>query len=62
MIILMLSGYSTIHVGDNIYYRVTESTWICYRKFFRWAYEEKYGVPLMFQGGWGIKLSGVENA
>lgn len=57
MIIMMLDLYSTIHVGDTIYYSVSRPTWLCYQLFFRWVYEQRLGTPLMFQGGWSVGVS-----
>ena len=63
MIILMITLCNTIHLGDNVYYDVSETTWQCYCKFIRWIQDEchtqnDYHVTLMFQGGWGVKIDG----
>lgn len=58
MIILMITSYSTIHVGMHVYHHVSESTWQCYCKFIRWAIDNCMATGQMFQGGWGIKING----
>ena len=55
MIILMMRSYNTIHVGDNVYYRVSEATWQCYVLLIR-ALQDEGIVALAFQGGWGVKV------
>ena len=57
MIILMQTLYSTIHVGDKVYYDVSETTWQCYCRLIRWLQDEEAIVSQAFQGGWGIKVS-----
>lgn len=55
MIILMHGWDRSIVVGDKTYYEVGEITWKCWKKFFRWAYENRLGTYQVFQGGWGLK-------
>lgn len=61
MVILMQTLYSTITVGDNVHYRVSETTWQCYVRFIR-ALQDEGMVSLAFQGGWGIKIPEVQDA
>lgn len=55
MIILMITLYHTVHVGDHIHYNVSENTWQCYCRFIR-ALQNEGVVSLCFQGGWGVKM------
>ena len=57
MIIMMTGGYSTIHVGDTVYFKVSEITWQCYLKYFRWCWDTGQGIPLVFQGGWSMEVN-----
>jgi len=58
MIILMLGCHGDIKVGSRLYRAVSMASWECWRRFFVWAWEQGYATaPLMFQGGWGIRLN-----
>ena len=62
MIIMMTRSYNTIHVGDTIHFKVSEVTWQCYLKYFRWCWDNKLGIPLTFQGGCGMEVHDAQDS
>jgi hypothetical protein len=62
MIVLMDGVYHDISVGLREYKDVSRATWGCWLKLFRWFFEEGVGTPLLFQGGWGVKIDEISSA
>ena len=58
MVIIMLTNYNTIHIGEAVHYNVKEVTWKCYLNYFRWLYKQGIATPVMFQSGWAVKVNG----
>jgi len=54
MIIVMYGTYHDIEVGDTMYKEVSQDSWHCWLKFFRWAFERGFGAPSLFQDGWAV--------